>query len=191
MLQRLQTEPEFMFLKIASITLPIFTLALVGFFYSRRVKPDLAGANKLVIDIVLPVLIFISLSAKSFDPLAALSFTGASIVLIILCGLIAWPLAKFSGATQQAFAPCAMFSNVGPVGIPLIGLAYGSEGMTTAVVLLVFSAFHARCGRDERQNRLAHGLCQSFGMGDGAGRNQFTIKDCVTCMGANLLHHDW
>jgi predicted permease len=32
-----------------------------------------------------------------------------------------------------------MFSNVGPVGIPLIGLAYGPEGMTTAVVLLVIS----------------------------------------------------
>lgn len=128
-----------MFLKIASITLPIFTLALVGFLYSRRVKPDLTGVNKLVIDIVLPVLIFISLSSKSFDPLAALSFTSASIVLIVLCGLIAWPLAKLSGATQQAFAPCAMFSNVGPVGIPLIALAYGPEGMTTAVVLLVIS----------------------------------------------------
>lgn len=128
-----------MFSKIASITLPIFTLALVGFLYGRRVKPDLAGVNKLVIDIVLPVLIFISLSAKSFDPLAALSFTGASIVLIVLSGFLAWPIARFSGATRQAFAPCAMFSNVGPVGIPLIGLAYGVEGMTTAVVLLVIS----------------------------------------------------
>lgn len=128
-----------MFSKIASITLPIFALALVGFLYGRRVKPDLAGANKLVIDIVLPVLIFISLSAKSFDPLAALSFTAASIVLIVFSGLLAWPVTRFSGATPQAFAPCAMFSNVGPVGIPLIGLAYGPEGMATAVVLLVIS----------------------------------------------------
>lgn len=128
-----------MFSKIASITLPIFALALVGFLYGRRVKPDLAGANKLVIDIVLPVLIFISLSAKSFDPLAALSFTTASIVLIVFSGLLAWPVTRFSGATPQAFAPCAMFSNVGPVGIPLIGLAYGPEGMATAVVLLVIS----------------------------------------------------
>jgi predicted permease len=128
-----------MFSKIASITLPIFALALVGFLYGRRVKPDLAGANKLVIDIVLPVLIFISLSAKSFDLLAALSFTAASIVLIVFSGILAWPVARFSGATLQAFAPCAMFSNVGPVGIPLIGLAYGPEGMATAVVLLVIS----------------------------------------------------
>jgi predicted permease len=128
-----------MFSKIASITLPIFTLVLVGFLYSRRVKPDLGGANKLVVDIALPVLIFISLSAKSFDPISALSFTVASIVLILLTGLIAWPLAKFSGATVQAFLPCAMFTNVGPIGIPLIALAYGPEGMAPAVVLLVIS----------------------------------------------------
>jgi len=43
-----------MFSKIASITLPIFTLVLVGFMYSRRVKPDLGGANKLVVDGSMP-----------------------------------------------------------------------------------------------------------------------------------------
>lgn len=128
-----------MFSKIASITLPIFALVLVGFLYSRRVKPDLGGANKLVVDVALPVLIFISLSAKSFDPISALSFTGASIVLIFLSGLFAWPLTKFSGASPQAFLPCAMFTNVGPIGIPLIALAYGPEGTATAVVLLVIS----------------------------------------------------
>ena len=128
-----------MLLKIATITLPIFTLVLVGFLYSRRVKPDLGGANKLVVDIALPVLIFISLSAKSFDPVSALSFTGASVALIVLSGLIAWPLARFSGASTRAFLPCVMFTNVGPIGIPLIALAYGPEGTATAVVLLVIS----------------------------------------------------
>lgn len=128
-----------MFSKIATITLPIFTLVLVGFLYSRRVKPDLGGANKLVVDLALPVLIFISLSAKTFNPISALSFSGASIALIVVSGLIAWPLTKLSGATQQAFLPCVMFTNVGPIGIPLIALAYGPEGMATAVVLLVIS----------------------------------------------------
>ena len=52
---------------------------------------------------------------------------------------LAWPFAKFSGATVQAFLPCAMFTNVGPIGIPLIALAYGPEGMAPAVVLLVIS----------------------------------------------------
>ena len=128
-----------MFSTIAAITLPIFALALVGFFYSRRVKPDLAGANKLIVDIALPVLIFTSLSAKSFDPVAALAFTGSAIGLILLSGLVAWPLAGLSGLRRQAFLPCTMFANVGPVGIPLIVLAYGPAGMAPAVVLIVIS----------------------------------------------------
>lgn len=128
-----------MFPKIIAITFPIFTLVLVGFFYARRFKPDLAGANKLVVDIALPVLIFTSLSAKTFDPIAAASFTLASITLIAMSGLIAWPMTKFSGASKAAFLPCVMFTNVGPIGIPLITLAFGPEGMATAVVLLVIS----------------------------------------------------
>jgi predicted permease len=128
-----------MILKIIDITLPIFLLALIGFFYSKRVKPDLSGANKLIVDIALPILIFISLSAKSFDPVSALTFTGASVGLILLSGLIALPLAKFSGASRQAFLPCVMFTNVGPVGIPLIALAYGPESVAFSVVLLVIS----------------------------------------------------
>jgi predicted permease len=128
-----------MLTQIAGITLPIYILVAVGFFYGRRVKPDLSGSNKLVVDVALPVLIFTSLSAKTFDPMAALTFTGASIALIVLSGLLAWPLARWSGSSRPAFLPCAMFTNVGPVGIPLVVLAYGPQGMPTAVVLLVIS----------------------------------------------------
>lgn len=128
-----------MFSKIAAITLPIFAIALLGFLYGRRFKPDLAGANKLVVDIALPALIFVSLSAKSFDPTSALTFTGAAIALILVSGLVALPLVPFSGASRAAFLPCVMFTNVGPIGIPLISLAYGPDGMAPAVVLIVIS----------------------------------------------------
>jgi malate permease and related proteins len=175
-----------MFSKIASITLPIFTLVLVGFLYSRRVKPDLGGANKLVVDVALPVLIFTSLSAKSFDPIAALSFTGASIALIFLSGLIAWPLAKFSGATHQAFLPCAMFTNVGPIGIPLIALAYGPDGMAPAVVLLVISnILHFTLGAGAMSGKVdwrmvyANPLVWATAMGVAASQQQLTLPAWV------------
>ncbi len=128
-----------MFSKIIDITLPIFAIALIGFVYSRRVKPDLASANKLVVDIALPMLIFTSLATKNFDPQAAIAFTGASVLLMLVSGVLAWPVARFSGASVRAFLPCVMFTNVGPVGIPLIVLAYGPEGLAPAVVLLVIS----------------------------------------------------
>lgn len=175
-----------MFSKIASITLPIFTLVLVGFLYSRRVKPDLGGANKLVVDIALPILIFISLSAKSFDPISAMSFTGASIVLILLTGLIAWPFAKFSGASVQAFLPCAMFTNVGPIGIPLIALAYGPEGMPPAVVLLVISnILHFTLGAGVMSGKVdwrmvyANPLVWSTVLGVASSQLQITLPEWV------------
>lgn len=175
-----------MFSKIASITLPIFTLVLVGFLYSRRVKPDLGGANKLVVDIALPILIFISLSAKSFDPISAMSFTGASIVLILLTGLIAWPFAKFSGASVQAFLPCAMFTNVGPIGIPLIALAYAPEGMAPAVVLLVISnILHFTLGAGVMSGKVdwrmvyANPLVWSTVLGVASSQLQITLPEWV------------
>ena len=126
-------------LQIADITLPIFVIVLIGFLYSRKFKPDLGGANKLIVDVALPILIFTSLSTKSFDAVAAMSFTGAALLFILLSGLLAWPVAKLSGASWRAFLPCTMFTNVGPVGIPLIVLAFGAEGLAPAVVLLVIS----------------------------------------------------
>jgi len=128
-----------MFQKIIEITLPIFLIAWLGLAYSRRIKPDLGGANKLIVDLALPVLIFSSLASKSFDPLSAAIFTCASVALIILSGLLAWPLVRFSGASAKAFLPCVMFTNVGPIGIPLIALAYGTESLPLSIVLLVIS----------------------------------------------------
>lgn len=134
-----------MFLKIIEITFPIFLIVLVGFFYSRYAKPDLGGANKMLVDVALPVLIFTSLSAKNFDPASLLSFTTASVLLIVLSGGLAWIVTKWSKSgwsgdpAWRGFLPCVMFGNVGPVGLPMIMLTYGTQGLAPAVVLLVIS----------------------------------------------------
>lgn len=128
-----------MLTNIITITLPIFGIAFVGFFYGRAAKPNLSGANKLVIDIALPCLIFISLGNRSFDPISALHFTGGAIALILLSGLLAIAIRWLSGASKEALLPCVMFANVGPVGIPLIALAFGPKGLPYSIVLLVIS----------------------------------------------------
>ncbi len=125
--------------QIAGITLPILVIVLIGFFYARSVKPDLAGANRLVVDIALPLLIFTSLSTRAFEAHTALWFGVGSLLLIGLSGLIAGPLSRLAGLTPRAFLPCVMFANVGPVGIPLTVLAYGPQGLAPALILLVLS----------------------------------------------------
>ncbi len=181
-----------MFLKIIDITLPIFAVALIGFVYSRRVKPDLASANKLVVDIALPMLIFTSLATKNFDPQAAIAFTGASVMLMLVSGVLAWPVARFSGASVRAFLPCVMFTNVGPVGIPLIVLAYGPEGLAPAVVLLVISnLLHFTVGAGERAGGLAHGVGQPLGLGHGARCELFAAPLRTSHCPQHAAAHDW
>jgi len=124
---------------IINITLPIFTIALVGLLYGRHTKPDMSAANKLVVDLALPCLVFISLSNKSFDPISAAQFTGNAVLIVVLSGLIAHGLGRFSGLSDKAFISCVMFGNVGPVGIPLIALAYGVEAVPFSIVLVVLS----------------------------------------------------
>jgi predicted permease len=128
-----------MLIKIAEITLPIFLIVLVGFFYSRAVKPDLSGANKLTVDIALPALVFTSLSAKDFNTDTAMSFALAAMMLMALSGVMAFAMHRWTGASWRALLPCIMFVNVGPIGIPLMVLAYGPAGLAPAIVLFVLS----------------------------------------------------
>lgn len=128
-----------MLVKIIEVTFPIFAIAFIGYIYARKTSPDFNSTNKFVMDIALPVLIFISLSGKSFDPASALTFTGASVVLILLSGLLALPFIRMCGMARGVFLPLVMFANVGPVGIPMIALAYGEEGLVYSVILLVIS----------------------------------------------------
>jgi len=128
-----------MFNKVLEITLPIFFIVLVGFFYSRHTKPNLASSNKLILDLALPALIFTSLSSKNFDIEASGYFLLVATLIIFLSGLVVFPISRFSGINWRGLLPCVMFGNVGPIGIPLALLAYGQNGLPPAVILFVLS----------------------------------------------------
>ena len=53
--------------RILGIILPVFLVILVGYFYARRVKPDMAMVNRISMTILAPALIFSALASKDFD----------------------------------------------------------------------------------------------------------------------------
>lgn len=127
------------FFRILSIMGPLLAVVLIGYFYARRTKVDLGGANKLAVDVCLPALVFASLSTKQFVVEQQAFFLLAAIVIILVSGLIAWPAARASGIDPRALLPSVMFGNVGPVGLPVSVLAFGPEGLAAALLLLVLS----------------------------------------------------
>ena len=133
--------------RILEITLPIFAIVFAGFVYGRFTKPNMVGANKIIMDLALPCLVFTSLSAKKFDFYSHGSFLLGITSIIILSGLLTIPFARFLGTGKKALLPSVMFVNVGPIGIPLVVLAFGQDYLGLAILFMVLSnVYHFSIG---------------------------------------------
>jgi len=135
------------FLRIAEILLPIFAIVAGGFAYGRWHKPEMAVANRLNMDVFVPALAFATLAGKSFALSAFSALALGAMLVIIIPGLIAWPLARWMGVAPKTLVPPMMFCNSGNMGLPLALLTWGQEAMPAAIILfLVANTLHFSLG---------------------------------------------
>ncbi len=125
--------------RIAQVIIPVFLIVVIGFFYGRRARPDLAPFNRIVLDVLAPALVYTALAAKNFR-LAdhALLLLGGAL-LILGCGAIGWLLARVTHTQPRTLVPVVMFNNCGNMGLPLALLAFGAENFGAAVALFSVS----------------------------------------------------
>ena len=133
--------------RIFQTIFPLLAIVLVGFIYARKRPTDMSVANKVNIDIFTPALIFSVMSAENFDLPNYYPLAMAAVLVILLSGILIWPLCRFVGVKPKTFLPPMMFSNSGNLGIPLIVLAFGEAALPAAVVLfLVENLLHFTLG---------------------------------------------
>lgn len=125
--------------RILGIILPVFLIIMVGYFYARRVKPDMAMVNRISMTILAPALIFSALASKDFDVGAYKLLMVASVGVVLGSGLLAWPFARLLHANPRTFVPPMMFNNCGNMGLPLAVLAFGQAGFSAMVALFTIS----------------------------------------------------
>ena len=125
--------------RILTIILPVLLIVLIGWLYARRVRPDMRAANQLNMDVCVPLLVFTALSARDFQLIAQWKLIPAAVIVVLLCGLLAWPMARLAGASPRTLLPPVMFNNCGNMGLPLALLAFGRDGFNAFVVLFVVS----------------------------------------------------
>jgi len=145
--------------RILGIILPVFSIIAVGYFWGRRVQPDMGMVNRISMNVLAPALIFSALSSKSFDIFGDAPLILGSIGIVLGSGLLAWPFAKLLHQDARTFVPPMMFNNCGNMGLPLAVLAFGEQGFGPMVALFVVSNLlhftlgawiidhHARFGR--------------------------------------------
>jgi hypothetical protein len=136
-----------MLVRIIGIVFPVFAIILAGWAYGRVKRPDMTFANQLNMDVFLPALVFAALAGKSFQLVDYGPLALASLLVLLGCGLVGWPLARLCGMQPKTLAPTMMFKNAGNMGIPLMVLAFGEAALPAAVVLfLVENLLHFSLG---------------------------------------------
>jgi predicted permease len=131
---------------ILNVVLPVFAIMLAGYLAGRF---GLLGAasgealNRFVYFVALPALFFISMSrvpvAEAFNGPFLIAYGGgmaATFALGLLVAVFAFPNRP---AALGLHGLCAVFSNTGYLGIPLLLLAYGEAAMLPGIISTVLN----------------------------------------------------
>jgi len=129
--------PDSLAFRLVAILFPIFGIVAAGYLYGRKHKPEMAVANRLNMDVFVPALVFAAMAGKSFDLAAFAPLALGGLILLVTCGLLAWPVARLVGMQPKTLVPPMLFNNSGNIGLPLAVLAWGEEALPAAVILFM------------------------------------------------------
>ncbi|KHT51563.1 AEC family transporter [Vibrio sp. MarTm2] len=125
--------------QVIGILFPVFALIAVGFSVGRWLKPDFRPINRINMDTFTPALVFSSLVSMPLDT-QQLPLLSASLIAVLLPGVIMLFWCRVSGLNFKAWAPPHMFRNSGNLAIPLFTYTFGDTALAPAVLLFVVSA---------------------------------------------------
>ncbi|TVR53536.1 MAG: AEC family transporter [Puniceicoccaceae bacterium] len=122
------------------ICLPIFVLAGLGWLLDRRWSLDLKTMVKLNINLVVPAFIFVRVATSELEGAMAMrvmGFTLSIMAAMFLLGELAGRLRGDDLRRRRALQLSAMFYNSGNYGLPLLALAYPTDGPVVQVFVLL------------------------------------------------------
>jgi malate permease and related proteins len=125
--------------RIAQVIVPVFLIVAIGYVYARRVRPDMSGFNRIMLDVLSPTIVYTALAGKDFRWQEHVPLLAGGALVILGTGLVAWGVARVLRTQARTLVPVVMFTNCGNMGLPLALLAFGPQGLAAAVALFSIS----------------------------------------------------
>lgn len=132
---------------VLDIVLPVFGLVLLGYLVARTpllTAEGIKGITSFVFYVAIPVMLFRSVSSlkmsDSVDPLLPVAYFAGVVLVYAGANALARGVFRLGGDDGAIFAMGATYSNLVLLGIPLIYLALGDEGL---IGILLIAAAHA------------------------------------------------
>ncbi len=128
-------------LTVLEIVAPVFLLAAVGFMWVKLgYEYRINFVTQLATTLAVPCLIFTSLMQTQIDPAALTALTLASVVAYLGVSIVVALLVWLGKLNRRTYLAPMIFGNTGNLGLPLALFAYGSEGLSYAVVVFAVMA---------------------------------------------------
>lgn len=124
-----------MLIQIISIIFPVFFIALIGYWYAKKIKINMDMPNKINMDIFIPIMVFYFISEKLPSVHLIGSFSLGAVLVVLGSGIILYPVTKVLNLNPRTFLPPMMFNNSINLGLPLAFFAFGEEAMALAIAL--------------------------------------------------------
>jgi len=132
-------------LVFVNILLPIFLIIALGAVFEKVKGPDFKTVSDLTLFFFTPCLIFAGLLKGGAE---VIGFLPKTVAFMLALTLIFWALSvlcgrllKLDSRRQSAFSLTTIMMNTGNYGLPLVLFAYGPEGLSYAVVVMVLFTF--------------------------------------------------
>lgn len=123
-------------MQILGVVTPIFVITGIGYIWVRRDMPfDSQTISGLTMYVSAPALVFHSLTALSPDLAQLTELAVATLLVIIACLAIGYPIVRVLGLSTRRFLPALIQPNAGNMGLPLVLLTFGDAGIALGVVV--------------------------------------------------------
>ncbi len=130
-----------MIANLASILLPVFVLAGIGYGWRLlRVPFDREFVTRITLNVSGPCLIVDSLSRLETPGAEFALMTGAAVAMWAATLLVAWIIIRLAGLPVRSFLPALAIGNTGNMGLPLCLFAFGQPGLALAVAVYVVNS---------------------------------------------------
>ena len=128
-------------LNVFQISAPVFLLTAIGFVWVKLdIEYRVEFVTRLAMTLSLPCLIFVSLMNTQISPEILRAVSLAAIISYALVTMASFILVKVLKLNVSTFLAPLIFGNTGNLGLPLAFFAFGTEGLSYAVVIFAIMA---------------------------------------------------
>ncbi len=125
--------------RVGEVITPVFLVVLLGWLYGRKHRLDVSVLNRIVLDVMTPLLVYSALASRDFHLAEHGTLLAGGALLIVGSGLAGWLLAKLTRTSPRTLVPVVMFNNCGNMGLPLALFAFGPTHFGAAVALFAMN----------------------------------------------------